>query len=456
MDSFDLAVIGGGPAGYAAALRGAELGAKVILVEKGPLGGTCVNRGCIPTKFMGEAAESARAIDNLQAFGLRGSLETINLKKVGDRRNALVRGLVDGISGMLQMSGVEVEYGSARLNGPRSLTIVKTDGSREVAASKIIIATGASPVPMSLPGLERDELLGAERAFDLERVPENLLVLGSDAIALELACIYNGLGSQVTVVDQDSQVLPDEDAEVVGFLCELLEQVGISIQRKSKVRNVDVDERGNRLVKIADGQETRQILTQQIIVSPRRSPNLAGLGLEEVRVVVTDGAIVTNAKMETNIEGIYAAGDVAGGSMLSHLATVQGRIAASNALGQNERFSKRNIPRCIYTVPQLASIGITEEQAQQKGIAVRVGTSSLGVNARAATLARRNGLVKVIVDEAHGDMLGVHILSPVASEMIAPAVLTMNLELTSRDFDQVFQFHPTLAEAVIEAVKATR
>ncbi len=456
MDNFDLAIIGGGPAGYAAALQGAELGAKVILVENGPLGGTCVNRGCIPTKFMGEAAESARTIDTLQAFGLKGSLEPISLKRVGGRRSALVSGLVDGISSMLQMGGVEVEFGSARLSGRAALKIANPDGTREITATKIIIATGASPAPLDLPGLERDEILSAGQAFDLEQVPENLLVVGSDAIALELACIYSGLGSQVTIVDQESQILSGEDAEMVGILRELLEQAGVSIHIRSRIESVDVDEQGNRLVGVFDGQQKRRIVAQRIIVSPRRIPNVTALGLHEVGVVIADGAIVTNSRMETNVEGIYAAGDVAGEPMLSHIATAQGRIAASNALGKEARFSNRIVPRCFYTTPQLACVGISEEQAQQKGLSVRVGTASLGVSARAATLARRNGLVKVIVDEAYGDLLGVHILSPVASEMIAQAVLAMNLELTARDFDQVFQFHPTLAEAVTEAIRAAR
>ena len=457
MDKFDLMVIGGGPAGYAAAVRGTELGARVILVEKDALGGTCVNRGCIPTKFMLEVAHAARAIDALKSFGLKGSLEPVNLKRVGARRNAVVRGIVEGMGSALRAGGVEVERGSASFEGPKEVAITRLDGSsRTATASKVIIATGATPFPVSVLGLEEDQVVGAEQVFEMEYLPESLLIVGGGAVGLELATIYNALGSRVTVIEKLPRILPREDTQMVGFLREALEQSGVGFEVGTVISKLRADGNGNKLVEISNGERTRELTVQEIIAAHGRTPNIASLGLDRIGVAVENRAIRTNAKMETSVDGVFAAGDVTGGPMLSHVASAQARTAVDCALGAGSTFSSRVVPRCIYTFPELACVGMTEEEARERGIEIKVGTSSMAVNARAATMASRDGLVKVIADANRGDLLGVHILGPMASEMIATAVLALNLECKVGDFGQVYQAHPTLSEALDEAIKAAR
>jgi len=457
MDAFDLTVVGGGPAGYAAAIRGAELGARVILIEKETLGGTCVNRGCIPTKFTLEVAHAFRSIDNLKAFGLNGSLEPLNLKRVAARRNAVVRGIVDGMASALRMNGVQVEQGSARFEGPREVAITRTDGSsRRVAAAKVIIATGAVPFPVQVLGLEEDQVVGAEHVFDMDYIPESLLIVGGGAVGLELATIYNALGSQVTVIEKLPRILPREDTEMVGLLKESLEQSGVSFEVGSAISGLDKDENGNKVAEISNGEYSRKISVQEVIAAHGRMPNITDLGLDQIGITIENRAVKTDARMETNIQGVYAAGDVTGGPMLSHVASAQARVAVDNALGAGGSFNRRVIPRCIYTLPELACVGMTEEEAREKGRKIKVGTASMAVNARAATMASRDGLVKVIADTNNGDLLGVHILGPMASEMIATAVLALNLECKTHDFAQVYQAHPTLGEALDEAIKRVR
>ena len=451
----DLVIIGGGPAGHAAALRGIELGARVALVEKDALGGVCVNRGCIPTKFMLEVAHAAKTVHGLKAFGLQGSLEQVDLRKVTSRRKAIIRGLVDGIDSNLRMVGVDVQQGTARFEGPRQIIVTGPDGGeRRIAARKVVVATGSLPIPATALGVEEQEVVAGERAFEIEHIPDDLLVIGGGAVGLELAAIYNALGSRVTVVEKLPRLLPREDTEMAGFLKEMLEQSGVSFELNAVVSDLHVDENGNKVVEISNGQRVQRVSVQEVIVAHGRTPNVAGLGLDRIGVALDNGAVKTSARMETSVEGVYAAGDVAGGPMLAHVASAQARVAVDNALGIPSTFSQRVVPRCIYTFPELACVGLTEEEAIEKGLQVKVGTSSLATNARAATMSYRDGLVKVIAEARHGDIVGVHILGPLATEMIAPAVVAVSLECTVGELGRICQAHPTLAETLADAIRA--
>ncbi|MCL5265784.1 MAG: dihydrolipoyl dehydrogenase [Chloroflexi bacterium] len=457
MESFDLIVTGSGPAGYAAAIRGAALGARVALVERDALGGTCVNRGCIPTKFMMEAAETAAAIGRSGTFGLRASLESVDLKGIKERKNALIETLGEGMVAMLEMAGIRVIRGSSCFTSPQTLIVTDPEGEKaEITSPKTIIATGASFAPIRVPGLKNDEMLTTEKAFALEKLPESVVIVGGDAIALEWSCLFNALGSQVTVVEGGSHIAPGEDVEMSALFMEALEQTGISFEVGAKVERAHVDEEGDKHLQISDGRQIRQITAQEVFVVPERIPNTENLGLDVAGVTVRDGVILVDDKMETNVDGIYAAGDVAGGRMLSHVASAQGQVAADNALGRHRWFGRQTVPRCVYTMPQFAAVGLTEEEAQRNGREVKIGTASLAMNARAATIARREGVIKVIADARHGDILGVHIVGALATETIAQAVLAMSLECTVGDFSRVLQAHPTLAEALVEAIKAAK
>ncbi len=457
MEEYDLIVIGGGPAGYAAAVKGAQLGARVALVEKDVLGGTCVNRGCIPTKFMSEIAEIATSFAGLQAFGLKGSLEPADLRRVNVRRSGLVRGIVQGMGAMLESSGIRVINGSCQFKSPRVISVTAGTGDTiELTSPGAIIATGASFSSIRVPGLEPDEILTPDKALGLEILPQSIIIAGGDSIGLEWASVFNALGCSVTVVHESGQLAPDEDAEMMEFLKAVLEMAGISFRLGAKIERARTGEGGGVIVEISDGQGTHEAAAQQLLVVPKRAPNSAGLGLESIGITLKDGAISIDEKMQTSVEGIFAAGDTAGGRMLSHVASAQGELAAENALGKARRFSSRVGPRCIYSVPQFAAVGSTESEARSSGLEVKVGMASLATSARAATMARRDGAVKVLADARSGQILGVHILGPMATELIASAVLALKLECTIDDLNTVFQGHPTLAESLIEAVKASQ
>lgn len=456
MEQRDLVVIGSGPGGHAAALRAAELGARVAVVEAESPGGNCVSFACFPNTVM---LETVRAGLELQALSLAGILPTtdgLSFPRAVARRNRLAAALVEGIHNQLHALQIEVIQGRARLTSPKTATVsLKEGGSTEISAGAFVIATGARPAPPSLAGYP-DEILTMDGALRLQEVPASVLALGGGPAGLgfvmEQAFILASFGSSVTVAEPGAEVLPAADEELVGYLLQGLEAAGVRVLTNSSVREVIVEGGARHALLTAPEGELR--VPAEVVIAPDcRRPHFDGLGLAELGVATSSDGVGVDDRCATNIPGIFAVGDVTGGLMVSHAAIHQGRVAAENAVGLDSLVRLRALPRAVHTQPELAYVGLSERRARDMGHEVRVGLAELGGNLRAAARGQGEGGVKLIADDRHGEILGVHALGAGAGELIGQAVLAMELEATAHDLAAVTHWHPSLSEALVQAAR---
>ncbi len=445
----DIAVIGGGPAGYCAAIRTAQLGARVTLIEKDTLGGTCLNRGCIPTKVMLQSAEVLSLVRNAGTFGVSAEKVSFHFAMVTERKETVVRRLVSGLTSLMEKNRIKIIKGTAILIDHKTVAIVDTD--EKLRSDSIIIATGSKPLGITIEGADELDILDSDKFLAMKQVPKSVVVIGGGVIGLEFAQILHKMGAKVTIVEMMTQILPTEDTEITSFLEDVLKRDGIEIFTGSTVEQLANTGRGDKLVSFNTSKGNQQKTAQQIVVAIGRSPYTNNLGIEKLGISLDKGRIVVNERMETNIPGVYAVGDVTGQMMLAHVAMKEGACAAENALGSECRMDYVAVPRCIYTTPQVAAVGLTEEEARRKHENVRVGKFPFSGNGRAMTLGQTEGLVKIIGEAKYGQILGVHIIGPQATELIAEAVLAMKLEATYRDLANTVFAHPSLSEIMSEA-----
>ncbi len=448
---YDLIVIGTGPGGYHAAIRAAQLGLKVAAVEAGAVGGVCLNIGCIPTKALLHAAETLEHAQKAAEFGLVYAAPERDLGKMGKWRDKVVKKLTGGVASLLKNNGVDLVKGFARFTGPHELEV---DG-KKLEAKKIIIATGSKPAV--LPGFEPDgeNVLTSTEMLQVERgVPEKLLVIGGGVIGLEFASIYARLGAEVTVVEYTEQILPGSDPELVKLLARSLKKQGITIKTATKAAGYKKTKGGLQVaVEPAAGGEQETLSASKILLAVGRVPVTEGLNLEAAGVKTDErGFIPTNERMETNVPGVYAIGDVTKPPLLAHKAMKEGLVAAANAAGRPAAFDQQ-IPAVVYTQPEFASVGMTEAEAKERGIEVEVGRFPMSASGRAMTLQQTEGMVKVIADAENDLLLGVHILGPGASDLIAEAALALEMAATASDLALTVHPHPTLSENLMEAAE---
>ena len=450
----DLIVIGGGPGGYVSALRAAQLGAKVILVEKGELGGTCLNWGCIPTKVFSRTAVLLRQIQEAGSMGIQAKEITLDFAAVQKRKQRVVKTLKAGVSHLLSSRGVDVIRGEASLvkHGQVRVSPESEEGIY-LEAPKIIVATGSRP--LELPGMAFDgeRVMNSTQALALSRVPGSLLVVGGGVIGMEFASIFAGFGSRVTLVEMLPEVLPFMDRDLSSALKKELAKRGITIYTSTEVTRLET---GGESVKAhlvkGDGTGARQVEVEKVLVAVGRKPNAEigqPLGLEN------EGAIPVNEKMETGAAGIYAVGDVTGGYQLAHVAYYEGQIAAENALGAGRRMDYGAIPQGIFTAPEAAGVGLTEQEAGEKHGLLQIGVFPFAASGRAAAEGERVGFTKIIAAKEQGKILGVFIIGPGATELIHEAALAINLEATLEDVAATIHAHPTLSESLHEAALLT-
>jgi dihydrolipoamide dehydrogenase len=452
MKNPDVAVIGGGPAGYVAAIRAAQLGAAVTLVEEDKLGGTCINWGCIPTKFLLHNVDLCRAINLAGKSGIATPGVQLNGPALQARKNEIVTSGVAGIRGLLRSAGVEVRGGRGRLAGPKTVEVQLAKGEKQiVAARKIILATGSKPARLPVPGAAGSDVINHVGLLSLSEAPESLVIIGGGVVGVEMATIFNRLGSKVTVIEMMPRLLPNVDAELVSVLHAALKEDGIEVHTGARVEKIEGNAGSKSVVFSADGN-AKNVNARRVAVCVGQKPNLDNLGLAECGVVVEGGRIKTGLGMQTSVEGIYAAGDVVGGAMLAHVAFAQGRTAAENAMGKGATFDGKAVPQCIYTSPEIASVGLTEEAALARGYQTRVGRFPFSANSMAAIMSDTRGFVKVVADRDYGQVLGVHIVGGGASSLIAEATLAVRLEMTTDELIQTVHAHPSLSEALFEAV----
>lgn len=448
-------VIGGGPGGYVAAIRGAQLGAEVTLVEKNKLGGTCLNVGCIPTKALLHAAEIMEEMNHASDYGIKVKAEGYDWGKVLAKKGAVVNQLVGGVTGLLKLNKVKVIEGEASFASAKALSVKKKDGTTErLTADKIIIAAGSVPAIPPIPGVEGNPFcIDSTGALALEAPPKNLLVIGGGVIGMELATVYNAFGTKVTIVEAMPKLLPMMDGELTTMLRGLMEKNGIEILTEAKVLSVA------NLGKEAEVQVDlkgvkKSFKADKVLVAVGRRTDTAALQLDKAGIKNDRGRITVNEYMETSVKDVYAIGDCLGQIMLAHIASAQGEIAAENAMGHTAKFESKTNPSCVYSMPEFAGVGLTEEAAKEQGIEYGVGNFPLMANGKALIANGGVGAVKIIYGKKYNEVLGLHILGPRATDMIGEGALAIGLEATVEEIINTIHAHPTVTEAVREGALA--
>lgn len=452
----ELAILGAGPGGYVAALRAAQLGAQAILIEEGNLGGICLNVGCIPTKALLRSAEVYRTFQHAEDFGLQieGSIRP-DWPSIQARKQRIVRQLVGGVQVLLRKAGVQVIQGRGQFVAPKTLEVTTADGSQQVEAQNIVIATGSRSVQLPLPGMELPGVIDSTGALELEDLPERLLIIGGGVIGVEFADLFGAFGVDVTVVEMLDSLLPLMDPDLGQALAKIMKERGANLNLSSRVTRLDAVSGGLRATLATPAGEVG-IDADKVLVAVGRRPNVEDLGLEIAGVHVEKTGIPVDTRMQTNIPGIYAIGDVTGGVQLAHVASQGGEVAVENALGHASTLNLKTIPAIVYTDPEIASVGLTEQQTRDAGYDVKTGRFPLRASGKALTYGETNGFVKVVTESRFGEVLGLHIVAPHASDLIHEGGLALALEATLDEVASTLHGHPTLGEAVREAVLAAR
>jgi len=448
-DTFDVTVIGGGPGGYVAAIRAAQLGAHVLLIEKDQLGGTCLNRGCIPTKAMLADAKLYHQVKGSSVLSVDGL--RVNMEKLLERKEGVVKTLRSGVGLLVKNNGITLSAGKAKFLDPKKIEVESQKGKEQFKSSKTIIATGS--VPAQLPSVPVDGkiILTSTEMLNLSAIPKDLIVIGGGYIGMEFACLFNGLGSNVTVIEMLPAILATEDEEIVRGLTTILKNRGIQIHTETKVKEAKA-KGGHAEVTVVNKEGKEEVFrAEKALMAVGRSPYTEGLQFGKANVALNGKFIKVNERMETTSPGIYAIGDVTGRQMLAHKASAEGIAAAENAAGGRATVDYSKIPNCIFTFPEIASIGLTEKQAKEKGLQVTVGRFPFTTNGRALATGGSEGFVKVIAEKEFGQVVGVHILGDHATDLIGGSTLALALEATTEELGKTVQAHPTLMEAVAEA-----
>jgi dihydrolipoamide dehydrogenase len=448
VSAFDVVILGAGPGGYVAALRAAQLGASVCLIEKDAVGGTCLNRGCIPSKALIHSAALWKRAREGAAFGVEASGWTFDWRKAQSRKNEIVNYQVKGVHTLLGTAKVVVKQGFGSLVDARRVQVSANGAEEAVAAKAIIVASGSEPA--GIPGVQVDgeRVLTSTEALQLPRLPKTFLIVGGGVIGMEFASMLSSLGTQVTVVEMLPQVLAMEDAMLVRVLQGALQKQGVAFHVNTKVDKVESTPSGAR-VQVSGGTALE---AECVLIATGRSLNSKGIGLERAGVALQRGAIQVNERMETSAPGIYAIGDVTGTSLLAHVASMQGLVAAANATGGDASMDYSAIPNCIYTDPEIASVGLSEPTAKEQGRSVKVGRFNFAALGKAMCIGETAGMVKVVADAESDRVLGVGIVGPHATDLIAEGVLAVRHGLTAGQVAEAIHSHPTLPEALGEAM----
>lgn len=450
---YDVAIIGSGPGGYVAAIRAAQLGAKVAIVEKQYLGGTCLNVGCIPSKAMLHIAEVMHNMDSVEELGIHlPQPPTFDMRKGVAFKDKVVKRMTNGVGVLMKGNNVDVYDGLGTVDASRTVSVAMNDGSQQqFSADKIILATGSIPLMPPFPGIDGSNVINSDTCWDLPKTPESIICVGGGVIGVELACMFNGLGSKVTIVEMLPNILAPVDDEVRRLLVRILGRRGIDIVTGATVESV-ADEGNLKKVNASTEKGPQSYTGEYVLMAVSRRANTSGLehlieqGLDNDR-----GRVRVNEKMETNLPGIYAIGDLIHGAGLAHVASMEGEVASDNAMGHETTMDYNVVPNPIYTFPEVAFVGLTEAQAKEKYPEVRVERFPWSANGKAVAIAEMDGFTKVILGK-YDEMLGAHIIGPDATNLISEYSVAMRGELTGDEIIETIHPHPTLSEGLREAV----
>jgi len=453
-EAYDITIIGAGPGGYVAAIRAAQLGMKVALVEGEHLGGVCLNWGCIPTKALLRNAEVVSLLDRGREFGFSVSDVELDFGAAVQRSRQVSERLVKGVGLLMRKNNVDVIEGRGVLKSPTSVEVALDDGStRTIESENIIIATGGHA--RTIPGIEPDgeRVMTYRSAIVLDDLPESVVVVGAGPIGMEFTQVWNAYGTEVTVVEMLPRPVPLEDEEVSKVVERAFRRRrGVTVMTSTRVQGIEVIDAGVRVTVLGEDDEEKVLEAERALIAIGVQPNTKDIGLETVGVKTERGSIVVDEAMRTSVSGVYAIGDVTGKMALAHVASTQGIIAVETIAGEDPRpLDYDAVPRCTYCHPQVASFGLSETQATEEGYDIKVGTFPFRPNGKALALGEREGFVKIIADETTGEILGAHMVGPEVTELLPELVAARTWELTPEEIARTVHAHPTLSEALMEA-----
>ncbi|MDA3954313.1 MAG: dihydrolipoyl dehydrogenase [Bacteroidales bacterium] len=454
--TYDLIILGSGPGGYVAAIRASQLGMKVGVVEKSELGGICLNWGCIPTKSLLKSGQVYNYMKHAADYGIsiEGEVKA-DFEKIVQRSRGVAEGMSKGIQFLFKKNKIEHVAGYGKLINNQTVEVTDIEGNvKEITAKKIILATGARS--KQLPNLKQDgkKIIGYREAMTLAKQPKSMLVVGSGAIGSEFANFYNAIGTEVTLVEFLPNIVPVEDIDVSKQLGRSFKKAGIKVMVDSSVESVDTS--GNIckvVIKTKKGEETREV--EIVLSAVGVTPNLENIGIEELGIELENGKVKVDDYYKTNIEGVYAIGDIVHGPALAHVASAEGIACVEKIAGLDvEPINYNNIPGCTYTTPEVASVGLTEERAKEAGYEIKVGKFPFTASGKASAAGEKDGFVKLVFDEKYGELLGAHLIGANVTEMIAELVVAKKLETTGHELIKSIHPHPTMSEAIMEAAAA--
>ncbi|WP_067728133.1 dihydrolipoyl dehydrogenase [Oceanobacillus damuensis] len=461
---YDLVILGGGTGGYVAAIRASQLGMKVAIVEKGELGGTCLHRGCIPSKALLRSAEVYRQTLNATDFGIETSNTLLDFTKVQERKQRIVHTLHQGVEGLMKKEKIEIFQGYGRILGPSifspmpgTISVEYENGKENtmIVPKNVLIATGSRP--KSLPGLDIDGeyVMSSDEALQMKELPQSILIIGGGVIGIEWASMLADFGVDVTVLEYFNQILPTEDKDIAKEMERLLKKKGITFVKGAKVLPETVKKESGVAIEAEIDEEKRTFKAEKMLVSVGRDANTANIGIENTDIILKNGSIETNSNYQTKESHIYAIGDVIGGMQLAHVASHEGITAVEHMADQKPpKINYDNIPTCIYSNPEAASVGLSEDAAKEKGYQIKTGKFSFKAIGKALVYGESDGFVKIVADNNTDDLLGIHILGPHATDMISEAGLAKVLDATPWEITQSIHPHPTLTEIIGEAALA--
>jgi dihydrolipoamide dehydrogenase len=451
MKEFDIAVIGGGPGGYVAAIRAAQKGACVCLVEGDKVGGTCLNRGCIPTKALFSTANLLRKIRQAEKHGIRTGKLEFDFAKADARKNEVVGKLVGGVEQLLKGNGVEIFRGHGSLEGPGKVRIRRQEVTGHIRAKNIILATGSlAATPKAIP-IVGNNVLTSNEILAIKELPESLLIIGGGYIGCEFAGILSTFGTRVTIIEQLPEILARSDRQAVREVEKSFKEQGIEIRTDTSVESIEV---GNGLVSVRiSGGDTIQV--EKVLVAVGRVPNSENMGLEEAGIKMERGAVVVDDRMRTSVDGVYAIGDLTNIIQLAHVAFYQAEIAVANALGEDARADYRVVPSTIFTLPEIGQVGLTEADCKEKGLEFEVGRFSYQASSKALCDGEPQGVVKIVAEKGGGNILGASLVGEEASTLLAEVAAAMQSRMTAGELGRLIHSHPTLPEMIKEAAEDT-
>jgi len=452
-EEIDVVIIGGGPGGYVSAIKAAHLGLKAVLVEKDKLGGVCLNRGCIPTKALVSTAELLNHLQRAGEFGIQVKDYSIDFPAIMKRKELIARRLSSGVGQLMRANQVRVVRGEGQIVEAGKVEITDTAGEKEVIKTKnIIIATGSKVMRLPIPGIDSGGVITSDEALSLSELPSRMLIIGGGVVGIEFAGIFKALGVKVTVVEMLPRILLPIDEEIARRLTQILKRKGIEILTDCKVKEIKKNHQNLEvLVSTTDGE--KKLETEKVLLAAGRVPELGNIDVQRLGIELDKGAIKVDEKMRTNIPGIYAVGDVVGRIMLAHVASREGIVAVENISGKEVLMDYKVVPNCVFSMPEVASVGLTEEEARKENDNIKVSKFPFMANGKALGMGETEGMVKIIADSNTLELLGVHILGAHASDLIAEGTLALSMEATAEEIVNTIHAHPTLAETIAEAAE---